>query len=104
MGQIKTSRCLVWVGLEGAGVDHQQKHYCEIDVDDVPFLQRTVVGYPVDHDVVDRGADRLGETPVVERGWVDVVFQASQVDHFINEICCHTGLSIRQKATQKGMT
>ncbi|MNN46538.1 hypothetical protein D3C81_1609220 [compost metagenome] len=39
----------------------------DVDIDDVAILQRFVVGDAVADDVVDRGADRLGEALVVQR-------------------------------------
>ena len=39
----------------------------DVDVDDIPVLQRPVVRYPVADDVIDRGADRFREAAVVQR-------------------------------------
>lgn len=39
----------------------------DVDVDDVAALERLVVRNAVTHDVVDRGADRFGETVITQR-------------------------------------
>ena len=38
-----------------------------VDVDDVAFAQRLVIGNAVADDVVDRGADRLGIAAIIKR-------------------------------------
>ncbi|MPM79469.1 hypothetical protein SDC9_126503 [bioreactor metagenome] len=45
----------------------------DVDLDDVTVLERALVRDPVTDDLVHRGADRLGEAPVVERGRVGAV-------------------------------
>jgi len=40
----------------------------DIDVEDVTVLQGFVIGNAMADDMVDRGADRLGEALVVQRG------------------------------------
>src|SRR5580692_5209355 len=40
----------------------------DIDIDDIPGLELAVVRNPVAEHVVDRGADGLGETPIIEVG------------------------------------
>ena len=42
----------------------------DVDIDDVAFTERLVVGDAVADDVIDRGADRLAIAAIVERGWV----------------------------------
>ena len=52
--------------LAGVAVEAVLDHG-DVDVDDVPLLQPLVPGDAVTHLVIDRGADGLGETAVVER-------------------------------------
>lgn len=89
-------------GGDGADVEHAAGvavvavlDHGDIDVDGVTVLERLLVGDAVAHHMVDRGADRLGETFVVERRRdrlldVDDVVMAQAVELFGGD----TGLDV----------
>ena len=79
----------------------------DIDVDDVPWLENTRPRNPVTHDFVDRRADALRKTVVVERGRNGPASDRVLVDDGVDLLGGHTGaqaLSDEQQSLGRHLT
>ena len=77
------------------------KHIGDVDIDDVAFAQRLVVGNAVADDVIDRGADRLAIAAVVERSGIGVVVAAEVEHELVERVGGDPGLDHRNQQVQR---
>ena len=75
-----------------------QRH---VDVDDVAFAQRLVVGDAMADDVVDRGADRLAIAPIVQRRRIGIVVHREFEDELVERGRRDAGLDHRHEQIER---
>ncbi len=68
------------------------EHIGNIDVDDIAFPQRLLIGNAVADHMVDRSADGFGITTIIERCRQRAVIGAEFEDETVNGVRCHTRL------------
>ena len=86
LGLITNVVCLIEIRVQAIAVDGN------VEVDDITVLKRALVRDTVANDLVNAGADTLGEVVVVEWRRVGVALHAFLVDDGVNLLGGHTGL------------
>ena len=86
LGLITNVVCLIEIRVQAIAVDGN------VEVDDITVLKRALVRDTVANDLVNAGADTLGEVVVVEWRRVGVALHALLVDDGVNLLGGHTGL------------